>query len=176
MTIDKTRASELPYEFIGPRYTCAYCGDPSDTEDHTVPSWFVAGNIRVIARYRLFKVAACRECNILAGAIVDRTILHRKRRIAIALRKKNKRILGAADWKQDEIARLGRAMRDYVESGLKHGAHLRLRLEQLDSPLWLEGIPIVLLGKEAKILTSSQASEHLVISNKDGDDDAAAEA
>lgn len=146
------RSSELAYHFLGSRWVCAYCGDPADTIDHTVPSWFAEGNTRLIERCQLFKVASCLDCNVRAGGKVDQTFIRRKRRIALNLRKKHRLILGVADWEESEIQKLGPGMRQYVLSGVRLRKHLMVRLELLESGLMPEGMPdhffYGLLGEE----------------------------
>lgn len=134
------RSSEFPYHFIGKQYVCAYCGDPADTVDHCVPSWFVQGNVAIIARSKLFKVSCCRECNMEAGMIVDRSFIARKQRIARNLRRKHASILRVAHWRQDEIAKLGYRLRTYVANGERLRRHLSIRLEELESLLMPEGM------------------------------------
>ena len=155
------RASEMAFHFHGPKHQCAYCGMPADTEDHTVPSWFVRQNYEVIMRVYLVKVASCLECNVLASDHVDRTFLARKRRIAKALRRRHRGALAAAYWAADEIEELGPALRAHVESGIRIAAQIRERLECLESGLVPAGVPEVLLEK-IRTTTSTPLAADLV--------------
>lgn len=139
------RASEAFYNFVGPQFECAYCGEPADTEDHTTPAWFVEGNTRLIERYKLFKVAACRDCNGRAGMKVDKTFLERRRRIAVSIRRKKRRLLGIADWETSEVQELGHSLKDYIKRGHELATILRQRLAMLDSFVMPHGVPNVLL-------------------------------
>lgn len=136
------RASEFAYNFVGLENICAYCGDPSDTEDHTVPAWYVAANQRLILTVKLYKVAACRDCNYHAGKVVDRTFLARKRRIASSVRRRHQRLLMSADWTEAELAGLGRTFRDYMENSARQQQHILLRLQFLDSGAFPTGMPM----------------------------------
>ena len=145
MATAKLRASEVPYNFVGPRFKCAYCGEPADTIDHCTPAWFVEGNLRVIQRYRLFKVSACVDCNARAGMKLDATFLDRRRRIAVSIRRKKRRLLAIADWEPQEARSLGRGLRTYVEGGHQLATVLRRRLTALDSHVLPHGVPNVLM-------------------------------
>ena len=139
------RACEGVYNFVGPRFECAYCGEPSDTIDHCTPSWFVQGNFRLIQRYTFSKVSSCFDCNVRAGMKVDNTFIDRRRRIAVSIRRKNQRILGIADWEPDEVTRLGRSLQAYVKRGHEMATALRRRLMMLDNLALPLGVPNVLL-------------------------------
>ena len=145
MTTENLRACEIVYNFVGPRFECAYCGEPADTIDHCTPAWFVQGNLRLIQRYTFIKVSACIDCNIRAGMKVDNTFIDRRRRIAFSIRRKNQRILGIADWQPDEVARLGRSLQAYVKRGHDMATVLRRRLLMLDNFALPIGVPNVLL-------------------------------
>jgi hypothetical protein len=129
------RASEAAYHFAGLQRICAYCGDLADTVDHTVPAWFTAGNLSLIARSKLFKVACCRDCNMRAGRLIDRTFIERKRRIAKSLRRANIGILRVAHWPSNEIKPLGYRLKTYVKSGVTRRERVIARLQSLDSLL-----------------------------------------
>ena len=100
-----SKVCEVAYEFHGPAYRCAYCGDPSDTIDHTVPRWFIEGNFRAVWKYRIIKVSACRECNIAAGTGMDATFSERKARVLSKVLAKNRNVLSTAEWTDEEIKR-----------------------------------------------------------------------
>ena len=135
------RSSEYAYHFVGLRGVCAYCGDSAETEDHTIPSWYINGNIAIIIKCKLYKVACCHDCNVRARDIVDRTFLHRKRRIALSIREKFKKVLGVADWPPEELQKLGHQMRTYVMTSIHEQRRLLMRLELLDSSLIPDGMP-----------------------------------
>jgi hypothetical protein len=136
------RASDAIYHCLGDEHVCAYCGDPADTFDHTVPSSFVSGNIDLISRCKLYKVPACGECNHIAWNVVDRSFIARKRRIARKVRKRHATLLGAAEWGEDEKATLGRTLRDFVDSSMRARAHVLLRLQTLESDAMPPGMPL----------------------------------
>lgn len=150
MTIIRKRASEYAYSFVGRKNICAYCMDRATTIDHCVPASFVEGNIELIKRFRLVKVASCSDCNVRAGDGVDETFLRRRRRIAISVRKKHRKVLSTADWDDDEIKNLGRFLRDHVVSGQRHSYDILKRLAVLDSPLPPDGVPNNLFEKRSE--------------------------
>jgi hypothetical protein len=133
--------SEAVYRLFGPRYQCAYCGDPADNIDHTTPRWFVKNNPELIKRFGLVKVHSCWECNNLAGKIVDRTWQLRKRRIARAVRKRHFRILQTASWTPEEIGELGPLLRQYIGQSDAAADRVRKRLRVLDHVWWPEDVP-----------------------------------
>ncbi len=142
------RVCEENYRFAGVPHVCAYCGEPADTIDHAVPRWFVAGNVRLIERCQLVKVPACAECNGFAGGVIDLTFLGRRRRIARAIRKKHKRALAVSHWAPDEMASLGRGMRDHIEAVAARREWLIWRLNVLESHILPRGVEFHLLPPE----------------------------
>ena len=161
MAVAKLRASEWVYSFVGPRDICAYCGDWGNTVDHCTPASFVKGNLELVKRFRLFKVCSCLDCNVRAGSRVDATFIQRRRRIAVNLRKNNRRILSTADWDDEEVATLGRSLKDHVLSGQRNSRHLLRRLIVLDSPIPPAGVPNVLM--ERIIISDSSSSPNSLI-------------
>ncbi len=133
--------SEKLYDFYGPRYRCAYCGDPCDTVDHTVPRWFVSGNDRLMARYRFVKVAACLECNCCLGDKVDVTFRERKLRLAKRVVQRGFRLLETASWDDEELAELGRGLRGHITAAVMDGEHLLRRVNYLRDPSWPHMVP-----------------------------------
>ena len=147
MVVAKLRASEWAYNFVGPKHTCAYCGDWGNTIDHCTPASFVEGNLEIIKKFRLFKVCSCLDCNVRAGDKIDENFAQRRKRIAISLRKNNRRILSTADWDSEEVATLGRSLRDYVSSGQQNAKLLLRRLVSLDNPVPPFGVPYDLMER-----------------------------
>ena len=136
--------SETFYRFLGPRHRCAYCGELSDTIDHTTPRWFVDGNTMLLQRYWIFKVSACLSCNVLAGDVVDRTFYARKRRIAGKLFRRGRRLLQTADWPEEDLEELGYGMRVFCEQSHQAATVLRRRLRFLADPGWPHDVPFEL--------------------------------
>lgn len=133
--------AETVYEFFGPRWRCAYCGEPADTIDHTTPRWFVAGNFDLISRYRLVKVSACMSCNQIAGMHVDRSWSERKLRIAKVLARKNRKVLKTADWPEAEIRDLGYNLQTMIRNAAGIAGVIRQRLIYLNDTSWHPDVP-----------------------------------
>lgn len=146
MAVQKLYPREAAYKHFGPKYRCAYCGEPSDTIDHTVPRWFVNSNWRVIARCTLVKVSACRECNTLLGNKLDLTWGQRKARLAKAVARRGKKLLMVADWNEEEIAEMGRFLQRHLHVAASDARALRRRLEYLANFHWPETVPQSLWG------------------------------
>ena len=145
MAAKTLRACEAVYNFVGPRFECAYCGEPADTIDHCTPAWFVGGNTKLIARYTFIKASCCLDCNARAGMKVDKTFIERRRRIAVSIRRSKQRLLAIADWEPDEVLRLGRSLQAYVKRGHDMATALRRRLVMLDNFGLPTGVPNVLM-------------------------------
>jgi hypothetical protein len=134
--------TETFYRFLGPKHRCAYCGEPSDTIDHTTPRWFVEGNDALLRRYWVFKVSACGSCNNLAGALIDRTFYGRKQRIARKLARRARRLLQTAHWPKEDLEEMGFMLRHLCEQADKDAEVVRRRLTFLADISWPHGIPV----------------------------------
>jgi hypothetical protein len=144
-----SRICEAAYKFHGPRDHCAYCGEPSDTIDHTVPVSYVSQNINVIRTVNLIKVAACRECNGIASSVLDASLTDRKLRIAKSVHKRGQHLLKTAHFFPDEIEEMGRALRDFIAKADADATTLRRRLAVLADPSWPPGVPDDIWSKAA---------------------------
>src|SRR4051812_30323196 len=151
------RAGEAAYHFLGQEDCCAYCGDPAETIDHTVPCWLVERNVELILHRKLFKVPACADCNRRAGKTIDFTFQQRKRRIARSLRRAHIRLLSAADWPDDELEEMGYQLRTYLLTSRARRAHLMARILELEGPLAPRGMPPVLLSRSEAFRAASEA-------------------
>ena len=129
------------YSFAGPSHVCAYCGQPADTNDHTVPQWLVNGNAKLARRYLFVVVRSCFHCNVLAGRKVDKTFLGRRRRIAEALRRKAHRLLQTAYYDREEVATFGPGLRPMIVEAMAKAEVVRRRLRMLESILLPDGVP-----------------------------------
>lgn len=139
--IRRITPSEKVYVLRGTPYVCAYCGEPADNVEHTVPIWFTEGNTELIRRYKFLKVWSCCLCNKFAGKKVDSTFIQRRRRIAAKLRKKYRKVLGTADWTPEELAELGPNLQAYCNQSSQLQIDLLRRLRYLDFPLPPEDVP-----------------------------------
>lgn len=119
---------------------CYYCGQPADTIDHVVPTSLLdairnSGDVGLIAaiteRRRKMTVQACRECNLLAGAVYDQTLADRKARIAKRFERRHRRALEMPDWADSELMELSPGLRGYVLNALIERDYLRERLRRL---------------------------------------------
>lgn len=136
-----SRPSEYVYEFCGPRDRCAYCGDPAETIDHTVPRSHLGRNPRSAMRHRFIKVQACGDCNGLLGDRVDSTFSDRKRRLLRRIVTRGIRLLNTADWTAEEIAEVGPGLRPYIQIANVAAEALRSRVIRLQDPTWPPGVP-----------------------------------
>ncbi len=143
------RVCESVYRVAGIPGECAYCGERADTVEHVVPRSFVAGNLGLIAKCDLFKVPACMDCNNHAGSVLDLTFIDRRRRIAAAVRRKNLSILAEPGWDEDEIAAMGRGMRESIRAAASRKRRLILRLEALAGDALPPGVRLDLLPTSA---------------------------
>jgi len=76
---------------------------------------------------------------------VDKTFADRRRRIAVSIRRKKKRLLGIADWETSEVQELGHSLKAYIKRRHELATMLRRRLAMLDSFVMPHGVPNVLL-------------------------------
>lgn len=132
---------EHVYEFRGPLFRCAYCGEPAETTDHTTPIVFAAGANAVYRRYWLVKVAACQSCNRLASDKLDSTWGARKLRIARKLAQKHKRLLQTAHFSPEEMADFGQNLRIMIETADLAASVIRRRLIFLNDVSWPNDVP-----------------------------------
>lgn len=99
---------------------CVYCGVMADTIDHVPPlsavhalGWkhFHATGIR------LYRVPACRECNMLLVQSGGMTVEERKKHIKRKLKLRYGKFLRGVHWTKEEISELGSTLRDKIEDG-----------------------------------------------------------
>ena len=113
---------------------CYYCGSVADTVDHVVPRHLLAsaGNVGLdlskVMRIRIWTVAACRECNVLIGGAVFRTLPERVAYLKTKLRKRYKKWLKLPAWTEEEIAELGPRAQDDVRAALRVQTAARQRI------------------------------------------------
>lgn len=107
---------------------CFYCGMPADTFDHHPPLSRVDDYRSLGLRYERFvKVPCCRECNTLLGDSMTNSLLGREQLVKSLLRKKYKRFLTDADWRQTELDALGKNMRSKVKTALEKRDEIEAR-------------------------------------------------
>lgn len=129
------------YIHHGPIYTCAYCGETADTVDHTVPQWLVRGNVALIQRYAFVLVAACMQCNMFAGRVVDNTFTQRRARVAKILRRKAAKVLRTGYFDPEDIEEMGHGLKTMVQQAAFAADAVKTRLRRLECPTLPEGIP-----------------------------------
>jgi hypothetical protein len=132
----KRTAFEACYVLVGPTHWCAYCGEPADTIDHTVPVSFVCGHFRFASRHRFQKVQACRECNTLLGDRIFATFTERKAFLAEKYERRYREYLEAGWWTSEEIEELGRGLQAMVRQFDANMLRTKRRLVLLGDPGW----------------------------------------
>ena len=132
---------ESVYEFCGHSFRCAYCGEPSDNIDHTVPKSLVLEKPSIGQRYCLIKVSACAECNTFAGRNIHKTFQERRLFIANKVKNKYASVLRTGDWTKSELRSLGRSLRQTTMNAIIKADWVKNRLVCLRDPIAPEGIP-----------------------------------
>jgi hypothetical protein len=108
----------------GTKNICYYCGQPGDSIDHVIPQYVLRqlaalADVNItkdILRQRALKVWACRECNCLAGASLQDSLVERKQFIKEKLKKRYKKIIELPKWDDDELSEMGYFLRQYIEN------------------------------------------------------------
>lgn len=135
------RAPDRYYTHVGPRYECAYCGEPSECRDHATPASWLHHHLHLTEAWRFYTVAACTDCNAAASKFFDITFRQRRARIAKVVRRVNRNLLVTPVWSDDEIDELGPTMKAEVMKGMRERNRVRRRLRVLESKVLPEGIP-----------------------------------
>ena len=112
------------YSFEAPfgETLCTYCGEFATTLDHVMPVAAAAKLYDVIMadrvryRYGLKIVPCCHDCNVRLNGRFFSCISDKRQALAKLLFKKHRRLLGTYDWQEDELARMGRMLHDFIES------------------------------------------------------------
>lgn len=110
---------------------CYYCGLPADVIDHVIPKIVLKSHDAVghdIRKNRTLTVPACRECNSLLSASVQKTLQERKRELKIRLKRKYKKLLIMPEWNEEELSELSPRLRQYIEASQKHKQLVKLRI------------------------------------------------
>jgi 5-methylcytosine-specific restriction endonuclease McrA len=134
---------EAMYQKYGPENRCAYCGDPADTIDHTVPVSFTAGHARTLARAprKFVKVAACCECNGLLGNQLHATWRERKRWLWEKFCRRNARFLKQVEWDADDLAEMSAHMAKTIRGYVQRAKVIRRREAILRTGSWPDDVP-----------------------------------
>ncbi len=115
---------------------CAYCGWTGDTRDH-VPclASFWLGKRTATSRRAGQRwdqtVPACRECNCTLGASPLLSIRERAETLTVRYERKYRKLLQQPVWSEEEVERLGPAMRDFVKAKAVQRQILMDRLSHL---------------------------------------------
>jgi hypothetical protein len=108
-----------------PEGVCVYCGVIAGTKDHLLPrTWTGDGQVRS----NVVTVPACGDCN---SSINDRyapSVTERRELAHRTIRRKKKKVLAMPDWQKEDLAEMGRSMRDYIRKGLHEKALTKARL------------------------------------------------
>jgi len=106
-------------EHTGEYYKCIYCGDPADTVDH-VPPLSRAHDYETLnlANTRYIKVHCCRECNGIAGASLQESIIQRVEYVKDRLARVHRSDFMASEWDEEEIDELGPTMKAHLKAAV----------------------------------------------------------
>lgn len=117
----------------GDKYTCIYCGELADTEDH-VPPQSIAENMTLDMEHIL--VPSCNECNSTLNKLyllkIDERAAHLKTRYAKKYRKYNR----VVSWDKSEIDELDGSLRTFIRGSQYEYERLRDRLRTLDHRIY----------------------------------------
>lgn len=114
-------------------HTCGYCGMPADTLDHFTPVSVGAVLTALGIKFKRYLIPACRECNILAGSKLFKTIGQKRHYIKQRLRQRYKKQLNCPNWTQDELEDLGWNLRSMIEKTLTAKTTIKERLRSVPS-------------------------------------------
>lgn len=124
---------------------CAYCGDPADSIDHVPPVSRVDDYRALALRNEAFlKVPACKECNDLAGDVLDESFLQRAERVKDSIGRKAEKYLRRIEWDEEELQELGPNLRSKVE---EHGFKERWYRGRLE---YYRGVDLILAWFEER--------------------------
>lgn len=104
-----------PVHLQYPEHVCIYCGRPSDTVDHLLPSGYTGTASR---RYTAI-VPACRWCNSSLGARITWSITERREMVREMIRRKYKNILRTNDFSKAELREFGPTLRSQIEASMR---------------------------------------------------------
>lgn len=111
---------------------CEYCGALADTLDHVVPlsvsghrrGGHQGGRVNGHARVR-----CCRECNCLLGNRYLLSVPDRAGYLVEALQVRYARLLDAAEWSDEELAKLGPNLRKKIRLDCMKATEARRRIK-----------------------------------------------
>lgn len=103
-----------PRSLSYPPYTCVYCGGPSDTRDHIIPTALTG----VARRSSVLTVPACRECNSMIGAALVFSLDGRREIAHLGIRKKYAKFLKCPNYSDDEISEFEGMLKQSVLSAM----------------------------------------------------------
>ena len=113
---------------------CYYCGLPGDQIEHVIPRVVLRSlndfpELKArFTRGRKLIVPACRECNTLLGASLQKTLQERKAYLKERLRRRYKRLLAMPVWEEYELEEMGPHLRQNIEANIKKAELIRERL------------------------------------------------
>jgi len=109
------------YEYPCGPDVCTYCGDPATVTDHVIPVSYLARLVdpqidHPRLQRGLIVVPACADCNGLLGPFVAFSIEDKRAELKRRLRRKYARLLGTAEWADDELGELGGSLRGWIKA------------------------------------------------------------
>jgi len=111
---------------------CAYCGVAAETYDH-VPNLAMLHALGIEhyqrRKIQLWKVPACRECNVLLSDCAATSIPDRRAQIKAKLKARYAKLLAMPSWTDREIADLGIGLQDVIEDANAVRSWIKRRLE-----------------------------------------------
>ena len=109
---------------------CIYCGEPADTLDHVPPKTRVYDyrSLNLIKEY-YFKVYCCKECNNLLSDTLQDCLFDRIEVLKAKLYRRYRRYLKIPEWEAEELAELGKTLKEEVLSAIRLRDAIEYRLD-----------------------------------------------
>ncbi|MDE2232528.1 MAG: hypothetical protein KGJ90_00150 [Patescibacteria group bacterium] len=123
-----SRYNRFFYKILNQEW-CVYCGDLATTVDHFIPISIFASLIGIGADINgKILVPACRECNLLAGDKLFKTIGAKRRYLQNRIKERYRKVLNMPFWEEKEISELSPHMQEIVKNGLLEREHVKARI------------------------------------------------
>jgi hypothetical protein len=104
------QAREIAY----PAGVCIYCGMPASTKDHLLPVTMTGDTVRKFVAV----VPSCIQCNSAIGDRVGYRVTERRAEAHRCIERKNRKLLVAPRWTEDDLDELGPLLRFHVEDSV----------------------------------------------------------
>lgn len=118
---------------------CVYCGERACDVEHVIPK---------SSGLPTYTVPACRECNVLAGAVQLGGFVQKCAYIKQALRRRYRHVLSMPEWDPEELAELGPGLRPWIQQSEKARQIVRERL-RWEVELWVADPSMFEVGQQS---------------------------